>query len=149
MKDNNITMVNGNEVCINTTRDCSTCMIPKVGTCNHDRYHDYINKNVQNTGKAYKELKEFGLFKLMPNGFNVYLDDEDMVKSDDSYYAHLEYSLEENVYKTPNGITVTSEELMQSKVTFIGSDPMGDFEVPALWIIPNDAWYEKQKHIEK
>lgn len=104
---------------------------------------------IENTGRAYKELKEFGLFKLTPNGFNVYLDDEDIVKSDDSYYAHLEYSLDENVYKTPNGITVTLEELMESKVTFIGSDPMGDFEVPALWIIPNDAWYEKQKYIEK
>jgi hypothetical protein len=102
-----------------------------------------------NTGKTYKELKEFGLFELMPNGFNVYLDDEDMVKSDDSYYAHFEYSLDESVYKTPNGITMTSEELMESTVTFIGSDPMGDFEVPALWIIPNDAWYERQKHIDK
>lgn len=99
--------------------------------------------------KTYKELKEFGLFELMPNGFNVYLDDEDMVKSDDSYYAHFEYSLDESVYKTPNGITLTSEELMESNVTFIGSDPMGDFEVPALWIIPNDAWYERQKNIEK
>jgi hypothetical protein len=26
---------------------------------------------------------------------------------------------------------------------------MGDFEVPALWIIPNDAWYERQKHIDE
>ena len=102
-----------------------------------------------NTGKTYKELKEFGLFELMPNGFNVYLDDEDIVKSDDSYYAHFEYSLDESVYKTPNGITMTSEELMESTVTFIGSDPMGDFEVPALWIIPNDAWYERQKHIDE
>lgn len=85
----------------------------------------------------------------MPNGFNIYLDDEDIVKSDDSYYAHLEYSLDENVYKTPNGITVTSEELTESKVTFIGSDPMGEFVVPALWIKPNDAWYEKQKHMMK
>ena len=102
---------------------------------------------IENTGKTYKELKEFGLFELMPNGFNVYLDDEDMVKNDDSYYAHLEYSLDEGVYKTPNGITVTSEELTESKVTFIGSDPMGDFEVPALWIIPNDAWYEKNRNI--
>ena len=103
---------------------------------------------IENTGKAYKELKKFGIFELMPNGFNVYLDDEDMVKSDDSYYAHLEYSLDENVYKTPNGITMTSEELMESRVTFIGSDPIGDF-VPALWIIPNDAWYERQREIEK
>lgn len=104
---------------------------------------------VENTGKTYKELNEFGLFELMPNGFNVYLDDENMVKSDDSYYAHFEYSLDESIYKTPNGITLTSEELMESKVTFIGSDPMGDFEVPALWIIPNDAWYEKQKRIDE
>lgn len=103
----------------------------------------------ENTGKTYKELKEFGIFELMPNGFNVYLDDEDMVKSDDSFYAHLEYNLDENVYKTPNGITMTSEELMESTVTFIGSDPMGDFEVPALWIIPNDAWYERQKRIDE
>lgn len=104
-----------------------------------------MNTNVEND-KTYKELKEFGLFELMPNGFNVYIDDESIVKSDDSYYAHLEYSLDENVYKTPNGITVTSEELMESEVTFIGSDPMGDF-VPAIWIIPNDAWYERQEHI--
>ena len=108
-----------------------------------------MNANVE-TGKTYKELKEFGIFDLMPNGFNVYLDDEDMVKSDDSYYAHLEYSLDENVYKTVNGITVTSEELMNSTVTYIGSDPMGDVVVPALWIIPNDAsWYERQREIEK
>jgi hypothetical protein len=105
-----------------------------------------MNANIE-TGKAYKELKEFGLFGLMPNGFNVYLDDEDMVKSDDSYYAHLEYNLDDGVYKTPNGIIVTSEELKESKVTFIGSDPMGEFVVPALWIKPNDAWYEKQKRM--
>ena len=285
MEDNNITMINRNEVCINTTGDCSTCAIPKIGTCNHDRYHDYLNKKgggevsayaftkaentleitlkvnpekligktykemselllkavigsnvsvegeapflmeydkyydinqdgvikrasvdefyglivaldvpyiqtdtpssdsicapelleddeddvemilkikedennnmnkgtviAENIGKSYKQLKEFGLFELMPNGFNIYLDDEDIVKSDDSYYAHFEYSLDECVYKTPNGITLTSEELMESNVTFIGSDPMGDFEVPALWIIPNDAWYEKQKKIDE
>lgn len=142
------TVTDKNEVCISTTKNCLT---------NHDKYHDYINKEETNMNKgtvtentkAYKELKEFGLFKLMPNGFNVYLDDEDMVKSDDSYYAHFEYSMDESVYKTPNGITMTSEELMESEVTFIGSDPMGDFEVPALWIIPNDAWYEKQKHMTK
>ena len=108
-----------------------------------------MNNGTVIEGKSYKQLKEFGLFELMPNGFNVYLDDENMVKSDDSYYAHFEYSLDEGVYKTPNGITLTSEELTESKVTFIGSDPMGDFEVPALWIIPNDTWYEKQKNIEK
>lgn len=44
MMKNNITMTDGYEVCINTTGDCSKCMIPKVGTCNHDRYHDYLNK---------------------------------------------------------------------------------------------------------
>ena len=111
---------------------------------NNKKEGNDMNANVENTGKAYKELKEFGLFELMPNGFNVYLDDEDIVKSDDSYYAQLEYSLDENVYKTPDGITVTSEELMESKVTSIDSDPMGDF-VPALWIRPNEEWYEKHR----
>ena len=53
MEDNNITMTNRNEVCINTTGDCSTCMIPKVGTCNHDKYHDYINKKEGNNMNAF------------------------------------------------------------------------------------------------
>ena len=53
MKDNNITMTN-REVCINTTGDCSKCMIPKVGTCNHDKYHDYINKKEGNGMNAFE-----------------------------------------------------------------------------------------------
>ena len=98
MKDNNITMANGNEVCINTTGDCSTCMIPKVGTCNHDRYHDYINKKggevsayaftkAENTleitlkvnpekliGKTYKEMTELLLKAVI--GSNVSIEAE-------------------------------------------------------------------------
>lgn len=53
MEDNNITMSNGNEVCINTTGDCSTCAIPKIGTCNHDRYRDYLNKKDAGEVSAY------------------------------------------------------------------------------------------------
>jgi hypothetical protein len=52
MMENNI-MTNGNEVCINTTGDCSTCAIPKIGTCNHDRYHDYLNKKEGNNMNAF------------------------------------------------------------------------------------------------
>lgn len=98
MKDNNIDMANRNEVCINTTGDCSTCMIPKVGTCNHDRYHDYINKKddevsayaftkAENTleitlkvnpenliGKTYKEMTELILKAVI--GSNVSIDVE-------------------------------------------------------------------------
>ena len=64
MKDNNITMANRNDVCINTTGDCSTCMIPKVGTCNHKKYHDYINK---------KEGNDMNAFETPNNTINIVL----------------------------------------------------------------------------
>jgi hypothetical protein len=65
MMENKITMSNrNNEVCINTTGDCSTCMIPKVGTCNHDRYHDYINK---------KEGNDMDAFTTPNNTINIVL----------------------------------------------------------------------------
>ena len=102
-----------------------------------------------NKGKTYNELKKFGVFDLMPNGFNVYLDDEELIGTDDSEFANLMYDMEENVYKTLENkdgkvFVITSEELSESLVTYIGSDPMGDF-VPALWIVPTDVWYEKNK----
>ena len=65
MEDNNITMTNRNEVCINTTGDCSTCAIPKIGTCNHDRYHDYLNKKGGGEVSAYAFTKPNNVLNII------------------------------------------------------------------------------------
>lgn len=107
-----------------------------------------------NNGKTYAQFREFGLFEVMPNGFNLYLDDEGLIEDDDSYYAHLEYDLDNDVYKTPEtkegkSFSMTREDVEQSIITYIGSDPMGDLEVCAMWIIPSQAWYENLRQSQK
>lgn len=58
-----------------------------------------------------RDLNNYGIFKLMPNGFNIY-DYETEVNITDSYF-----------------------ELMDKEVRAIGSDPMGEIEVPAIFVI--------------
>lgn len=57
-----------------------------------------------------RDLKNLGIFKLMPNGFNIY------------------------DYKTEKDITHKYDELMDKEVKVIGSDPMGEIEVPAIFV---------------
>ena len=58
-----------------------------------------------------RDLNNYGIFKLMPNGFNIYN------------------------YETEDNITDSYFELMDKEVRAIGSDPMGEIEVPAIFII--------------
>ena len=58
-----------------------------------------------------RDLKNCGIFKLMPNGFNIYN------------------------YETEDNITDSYFELMDKEVRAIGSDPMGEIEVPAIFVI--------------
>lgn len=58
-----------------------------------------------------RDLNNYGIFKLMPNGFNVYN------------------------YETEDNITDSYFELMDKEVRAIGSDPMGEIEVPAIFVI--------------
>ena len=58
-----------------------------------------------------RDLNNYGIFKLMPNGFNIY------------------------DYETEDNITDNYFELMDKEVRAIGSDPMGEIEVPAIFII--------------
>lgn len=58
-----------------------------------------------------RDLNSYGIFKLMPNGFNIYN------------------------YETEDNITDSYFELMDKEVRAIGSDPMGEIEVPAIFVI--------------
>lgn len=58
-----------------------------------------------------RDLNNYGIFKLMPNGFNIYN------------------------YETEDNITDSYFELMDKEVRAIGSDPMGEIEVPAIFVI--------------
>ena len=58
-----------------------------------------------------RDLNNYGIFKLMPNGFNIYN------------------------YETEDNITDSYFELMDKEVKAIGSDPMGEIEVPAIFVI--------------
>ena len=58
-----------------------------------------------------RDLNNYGIFKLMPNGFNIYN------------------------YETKDNITDDYFELMDKEVRAIGSDPMGEREVPAIFVI--------------
>lgn len=58
-----------------------------------------------------RDLNNYGIFKLMPNGFNIYN------------------------YETKDNITDDYFELMDKEVRAIGSDPMGEVEVPAIFVI--------------
>mgnify|MGYP003421565003 FL=1 len=58
-----------------------------------------------------RDLNNYGIFKLMPNGFNIYN------------------------YETKDNITDDYFELMDKEVRAIGSDPMGEIEVPAIFVI--------------
>ena len=58
-----------------------------------------------------RDLNNYGIFKLMPNGFNIY------------------------DYETKDNITYDYFELMGKEVRAIGSDPMGEIEVPAIFVI--------------
>ena len=58
-----------------------------------------------------RDLNNYGIFKLMPNGFNIYN------------------------YETEDNITDDYVELMDKEVRAIGSDPMGEIEVPAIFVI--------------
>ena len=57
-----------------------------------------------------RDLNNYGVFKLMPNGFNIYN------------------------YETEDNITDSYFELMDKEVRAIGSDPMGEIEVPAIFV---------------
>ena len=57
-----------------------------------------------------KDLKNLGIFKLMPNGFNIY------------------------DFKTEEDITDKYDELLDKNVKIIGSDPYGEIEVPAIFV---------------
>ena len=58
-----------------------------------------------------RDLNNYGIFNLMPNGFNIYN------------------------YETKDNITYDYFELMDKEVRAIGSDPMGEIEVPAIFVI--------------
>ena len=58
-----------------------------------------------------RDLNNYGILKLMPNGFNIYN------------------------YETEDNITDSYFELMDKEVRAIGSDPMGEIEVPAIFVI--------------
>ena len=95
-------------------------------------------------GKKYKDLKEFGLFDLMPNGFDLYLDDDYIAQDEDSLKAQLVYDIDSERYilSSNSNIIITNDELLECIVTYISSS-IADFSVPALWIKPSEEWYKK------
>ena len=58
-----------------------------------------------------RDLNNYGIFKLMPNGFNIY------------------------DYETEDNITDSYFELMDKEVRVIGSEQMRKIEVPAIFVI--------------
>lgn len=79
--------------------------------------------------RTFKELRDFGIFKLMPNGCNVYDD-----KTDEKFkYVEINGV---GAY-TVNGDTIYPKQLDSFEVTCIGSDPAGELEVPAIWVKVN------------
>ena len=72
----------------------------------------------------FKDLRAAGVFKLMPNGCNLY--DE---KTDEKF----EYNTSNDTYYTFTKV-LAAKALEDVEVTCIGSDPSGELEVPALWI---------------
>lgn len=81
---------------------------------------------------TYKEMKETGILSVMPNGFNIYVDDDDI---DYDYDTDLELQYTNNrCYENKTlGISLTQNELELCEVTCIASDPGGDF-VPAVYV---------------
>ena len=76
--------------------------------------------------KTFKDLEKFGIFDLMPNGCNLYDD------KTDQKFKYVE--LAGNGLYTVNGETIYPEQLDDFEVTCIGSDPLGELEVPAIWL---------------
>lgn len=76
--------------------------------------------------KTFKELHDFGIFRLMPNGFNIYDD------KTDKKFTYVEMN-GVGAY-TVNGDTIYPEQLDDFEVTRIGSDSNGELEVPAIWV---------------
>lgn len=74
----------------------------------------------------YKDLKNFGVFNLMPNGFNMY----DDATAKQFKYVEL-YGI--GLYEV-NKETIHPEQILDLEVTRIGSDPKGELEVPAIWV---------------
>lgn len=112
---------------------------------------DNINKDNINTiadvkAKKYEAFRKLGFFDLMPNGFNLYLDDEDIVEDDDSAQALLDYNLNDDCYTliSNSAIKITRDDLLKCTITSIGSD-IFDFSVPAVWIKPDENWYKKRE----
>lgn len=112
---------------------------------------DNINKDNNNTiadvkVKKYEAFKKLGFFDLMPNGFNLYLDDEDIVEDDDSTQALLNYDFSNDCYTliSNSAIKITRDDLLKCTITGIGSD-ISDFSVPAVWIKPDENWYKKRE----
>lgn len=74
----------------------------------------------------YKDLNNAGVFKLMPNGFNMY---DDITGK--PFHCTI---LNNDVLYTINGKPVFIEQINNAEVVCIGSDPNGALEVPAIWI---------------
>lgn len=72
----------------------------------------------------FKDLQTAGVFKLMPNGCNMY---------DEKTGEKLEYNTSNDTYYTSTKVLAV-KALEDVEVTCIGSDPNGELEVPALWI---------------
>ena len=116
---------------------------------------DNINKDNNNTiadvkAKKYEAFKKLGFFDLMPNGFNLYLDDEDIVEDDDSTQALLNYDFSNDCYTLISNsvIKITRDDLLKCTITGIGSD-ISDFSVPAVWIKPDENWYKKREQYSR
>lgn len=77
--------------------------------------------------KTFKELRDFGIFKLMLNGCNIY---------DDLTDEKFEYNTSNDTYYTSTKV-LASKNLDEVEVTCIGSDPTGELEVPAIWVKVN------------
>lgn len=110
---------------------------------------DNINKDNNNTiadvkAKKYEAFKNLGFFDLMPNGFSLYLDDEDIVEDDDSKQALLDYDFNDDCYTliSNSAIKITRDDLLKCTITYIGSD-ICDL-IPAVWIKPDEDWYAKR-----
>ena len=76
--------------------------------------------------KTFKDLRDAGIFDLMPNGCNIY-DDKTNKK-----FKYVELA-GMGIY-TVNSDTIYPEQLDNFEVTCIGSDPYGELEVPAIWV---------------
>jgi hypothetical protein len=94
--------------------------------------------------KKYEAFKNLGFFDLMPNGFSLYLDDEDIVEDDDSKQALLDYDFNDDCYTliSNSAIKITRDDLLKCTITYIGSD-ICDL-IPAVWIKPDEDWYAKR-----